>query len=174
VCDAEYDNAIAIEAHISYHGAESHLRRTHEVRTAVHVAVHREWYDDNSLKHNDIAVITLRTAFDEATPLKWGNCPVKGEKVTLGVVGYPVDIPSGREGQYMYESTGLTDWDLEKEESGMLIHRLDTFSGKPPRFIAPDALRYSRQFRLTSFPYWRRPGAGSHRDSCWYNQNSSN
>ncbi|KAF4630507.1 hypothetical protein G7Y89_g7633 [Cudoniella acicularis] len=135
VYDEEYGRALAIEAHISYHGADSDLRKTHEVRMAVNVAVHRGWYD-GFLKHNDIAIITLRTPFDEATPLKWGNCPVRGEKVTLRVVGYPLDIPGGREGQYMYESTGPTDWDLEQND--MLIHRLDTFLGSPVFHLRED------------------------------------
>lgn len=131
--DEEYGQAIAIEAHISYHGADSDLRKTHEVRMAAYVAVHREWYD-NFLRQNDIALIRLQSPFDEVLPLKWKDCPVKGDKTMICVVGYPLDKPGGREGQYMYESTGHADWDLKQH--AMLIHRLDTFQGKLSFLVA--------------------------------------
>jgi V8-like Glu-specific endopeptidase len=132
VYDEEYGRAIAIEAHISYHGAESHLRKAHEVRIAAQVAVPRGWYD-SFLRQNDIALIRLRSPFDNVVPLKLKNCPVKGANMTICVAGYPMDVPGGNEGQYMWGSTGPGEWDLE--QNPMLIHRLDTFRGELFLFI---------------------------------------
>jgi len=127
VFDKEYGPAVAITAHIGYHGPQSDLRKTHEVRVAALVAVHRGWHD-KLLRQNDIALIQLKTPFDEVLPLKWKDCPQRGEGLAVGVVGYPGDVPGGSKGQYMYESIGSASWDLEKHD--VLIHRLDTFRGK--------------------------------------------
>jgi V8-like Glu-specific endopeptidase len=118
--------AVVVEAHISYHGPSSDLRKTHEVRFGTSVAVHHGWYD-SFLRENDIALIRLGNPFEDVIPLKWKNCPVNGINTTIHVVGYPGDLPPGMEGQFMYESTGRTNWDLES--NGMLIHQVDTFKG---------------------------------------------
>jgi V8-like Glu-specific endopeptidase len=80
-----------------------------------------------------MALVALRTPFKEVLPLGWKQCPTNGEKVMIHVVGYPLDLPGGSNGRYMYESTGPADWDLE--EDNMIIHRLDTFQGKQPQLF---------------------------------------
>ncbi|PMD50822.1 trypsin-like serine protease [Hyaloscypha bicolor E] len=133
-----HGRAIAIEAHISYHGADSELRKTHEVRMAADVAVHRGWHGNFS-RENDIALIRLSNPFDDVLPLKWKPCPIQGERMQIVIAGYPGDIPAGRPGQYMYESKGMIDWDLQQDPT--LIYRLDTSpgnSGSPVFHVGED------------------------------------
>jgi hypothetical protein len=130
VYDDVNGRAVAIEAHIGYRGANSDLIETHESKMATCVAVHREWYN-HFARENDIALIRLQTAFDEVLPLRFKDCPEKGERVKLCMAGYPGDLPAGLEGQFMRESEGEIDFDLQSHNL-MLHHRLDTFKGKLP------------------------------------------
>jgi hypothetical protein len=61
------------------------------------------------------------------TPLSYINTPADGQ-ASLGVVGYPADIPLDAKGQYMYESQGLVSYHLEDSDL-MLRYYLDTAGG---------------------------------------------
>lgn len=122
-------HAVEILVYLGYNGRNPDPdQNTHrELRRATRVAVHYKWYISNS-STNDLAVIQVAPSFVDVTPILYSNTPLSGDTV-LRVVGYPGDIPQEAKGQFMYESVGDTQWDLE-EMNWVLKHSLDTYGGK--------------------------------------------
>lgn len=169
--DEEYGRAKAIEVHVGYHGSHSDVRKSHEVRKAVCVAVHRDWYNGYH-RPNDLAMIRLQHPFDQMFPLGLKHCPLKADITTVQVVGYPMDVPGGMEGHFMYKSIGPARWGLE--ENSMLIYRLDTAKGKLFCLIFfLELLNHSRQLWLTCCHARGRSRTSGHRDTRLYGQNPS-
>jgi V8-like Glu-specific endopeptidase len=136
--------AVDVQVDIGYNG-DNHVNL--ETRKGKHVAVHWEWYKNQSTGY-DLAFIRVVEQFKNVEPIPWKVGPVAGENTLIQVVGYPTDILDGEKGQCMYVSEGRTSYDMESS-SFMLRHKLDTGPGTHLYYQSCNVLRDSRQFWWT-------------------------
>ncbi|KAF7511346.1 hypothetical protein GJ744_004911 [Endocarpon pusillum] len=124
-----------VKAYIGYYGKASindSKNYAVQFRTGKRVAIPEGWLAGEDNEPRDVSFIQVDRPYTGIKPIKYQPTPLTGNKVILGVVGYPGDLmnPKSKEkGAFMYEMYDATTFDISKTKNKMLQYKVDTYGG---------------------------------------------
>ena len=124
--------ATEVKAYIGYDGHQSEKEPDVQFRSVKKIVTTEGWVKSKGHKAFDVSFMQVDAPFTEITPVRFEETPSSGS-LTLGVVGYPADLPdkkTGEKGAHMYEMFLSTEFDLSTQADTMLEYQIDTFGGK--------------------------------------------
>ncbi|KAF2664326.1 trypsin-like serine protease [Microthyrium microscopicum] len=134
--------AQSITAHIGYSGKADYAITKPEAIHGISAVIHEEYHATGQTRY-DMAFVRLEKPFKDVIQIIGEFAPLKESNVTLRIVGYPGDSPSGHknlEGEVMFSSEGLVQTMHLQKEKYELRYDLDTVggnSGSPVLKITP-------------------------------------